>query len=176
MLRHSAFCPPSCEHVVSNIRYSLATVTGATIALIAAAKSSIDAQALVLIAPHVIVEDVSVRGIETSVRAYEADDLRTKLAVHHAHVDGMFWRWADVWRSARFRAWTIVPLLSDISCPVLIVQGEDDRYGTLQQVELIEEHVGGLVDSLVLPNCGHAPQIDHADTVLGSIVGFVRAL
>ncbi|MFN8574443.1 MAG: alpha/beta hydrolase [Gemmatimonadaceae bacterium] len=149
---------------------------GATIALINAALSVLRVRGLVLIAPHVIVEDISVAGIEKSARAFEDDDLRTKLAVHHHDVDGMFDRWADVWRRAEFRQWSIVHLLGEIVCPVLVIQGEDDRYGTLAQVELIEDHVAGPVRSMILPDCGHAPQVEYPERVLEEVARFVRTL
>ncbi len=149
---------------------------GATIAVINAALSVARVRGLVLIAPHVIVEDISVAGVEKSARAYEDDDLRTKLSVHHHDVDGMFDRWADVWRRAEFRHWSIVHLLGEIVCPVLVIQGEDDRYGTLAQVDLIEDHAAGPVRSVVLPECGHAPQVDHPERVLEEIARFVRSL
>lgn len=146
---------------------------GATISLIAAARSRIDPRALVLIAPHVIVETISVRGIEQTADRYANRDLRQKLQQHHDHVDGMFSRWSDVWRDPSFLDWTIVPLLADLSCPVLVIQGKDDRYGTLEQVRLIAENARGSVETLVLDDCGHAPQVDYPERVAEAIVGFV---
>jgi pimeloyl-ACP methyl ester carboxylesterase len=149
---------------------------GATIALIAAARSDVAFQALVLIAPHVIVEDISIRGIDESKVAYETKDLREKLSFHHDDVDGMFQRWVNVWRSESFRAWSIVPLLPSITCPTLVIQGENDRYGTLEQLNLLEENIGGSIETLVLADCGHAPQVDHPDIVLDAMTEFCRQL
>jgi pimeloyl-ACP methyl ester carboxylesterase len=149
---------------------------GATIAIIAAAERDPTIRGVVLVAPHVLVEDISVQGIAQSVDAYEHADLRAKLAEHHTHVDGMFSRWVDVWQSSEFRSWNIVDLLPSITCPALVIQGEDDRYGTLEQVALIERHLGGTVESLVLADCGHAPQIDHPDVVLDAMARFIQRL
>lgn len=149
---------------------------GATISLIAAARSVPAVRALVLMAPHVVVEEISIRGIDGSLAAYETKDLREKLAQHHDDVDGMFRRWVDVWRSDGFRSWSIVPLLPSITCPTLVIQGENDRYGTMDQVDLIDENIGGPIESLVLADCGHAPQVDHPDVALDAIAKFLRQL
>jgi pimeloyl-ACP methyl ester carboxylesterase len=146
---------------------------GASIALIhAGAGFAVDA--LVLLAPHVFVEDRSIAGIEAATVAYEQGDLRRRLARHHDDVDGAFRGWNDVWLSPSFRSWDITGVLPAITCPVLVVQEQDDPYGTLAQVDAIERGVSGPVERLVLPGTGHSPHLDHPDEVIAAIISVLR--
>jgi pimeloyl-ACP methyl ester carboxylesterase len=132
---------------------------------------------LVLEAPHVFVEDVSVRSIAAAKDAYATTDLRARLARHQgANVDVAFRGWNDAWLDPAFRAWNIEKYLPKVRVPSLVVQGEDDAYGTLAQVEAIERGSGAAVTRLVLPRCGHAPHRDRADDVLAAVVAFLRSL
>jgi pimeloyl-ACP methyl ester carboxylesterase len=148
---------------------------GASIALLHAGAGH-PVAGLVLIAPHVFVEDRSIAGIEAARRAYERGGLRTRLARHHEDVDLMFRGWNDVWRSPAFRSWDITDHLAAITCPVLLVQGADDAYGTLAQLDAIEAGVRGDVDRLVLAGVGHAPQFEAPDAVLPAIAHFLGGL
>lgn len=144
---------------------------GASIAIIAAG-SGLPVRALVLIAPHVIVEDISVESIAKARVAYETGDLRQKLARYHRDVDGAFWGWNRAWLDPGFRAWNLEEFLPRITAPVLVVQGEADEYGTLAQVELIRTQVAGPCEVLLVPGAGHAPH--RSDGVPAQIAAFIR--
>jgi pimeloyl-ACP methyl ester carboxylesterase len=131
--------------------------------------------ALVLLAPHVIVEDISVASIEAARRAYEAGDLRARLARHHDDVDGAFRGWNDVWLSPAFRDWSLEEYLPAIPCPILAIQGEADEYGTMDQVERIRKGAQD-VEVLALPAAGHSPHKDRPEAVRGAIRQFVSSL
>lgn len=131
---------------------------------------------LVVLAPHVFVEDASVASIAKAREAYEHGDLRDKLARWQgANVDVAFWGWNRAWLDPAFRAWNIESSLPGIRVPTLVVQGEDDPYGTLAQVEAIARQAGGPVRTLVLPECGHAPQRDAPEATRDAIVEFLSA-
>lgn len=148
---------------------------GASIALLHAGAGAAVA-GLVLIAPHVFVEDRSIEGIEAARGAYVAGPLRDRLARHHTHVDVAFRGWCDTWLSESFRRWDITDHLAGVTCPVLLVQGEDDAYGTLAQLDAIASGVRGPVERLVLPGVGHAPHLEAPDRVLPVVARFLSAL
>jgi pimeloyl-ACP methyl ester carboxylesterase len=145
---------------------------GASIAIIYAG-AGLPVRGLVLLAPHVFVEDRSIAGIEAAKQAYDGGDLRRRLARHHDDVDGAFRGWNDVWLSPAFRSWDITSYLPSIACPVLVVQGGDDAYGTLAQVDAIAAGVTGPVEQLVLPGCGHSPHGERPDEVVAAIAAFL---
>jgi pimeloyl-ACP methyl ester carboxylesterase len=147
---------------------------GGSIALIAAAEFPKRVQALILEAPHVFVEEVSLRSIERMQRLYAGADLRERLGRYHANVDTAFHGWNDVWLDPAFRDWNLEEYLPRISCPVLLIQGEDDEYGSIAQVDAIARGVSGTVERLVLPACGHSPHRDQPDRVLDAIERFVE--
>ena len=124
-------------------------------------------------APHVFVEDVSIASIERMRVLYETTDLRERLARHHPNVDVAFHGWSDVWLDPRTRDWNLEKYLPRIWCPVLLVQGEQDEYGTLQQIRAIEAGGSGPVTTLILPDCGHSPHRDQPEKVLEAINQFV---
>lgn len=146
---------------------------GGSIALIAAAEQPERVDALILEAPHVFVEDVSVRSIERTIHAYRTTDLRDRLARHHPHVDTAFHGWSGVWLHPEFRHWNLEAYLPRIACPVLLIQGQDDEHGTLAQIDSIERQVRGPVQRLVLPECGHSPHRDQREHTLAAIADFV---
>lgn len=145
---------------------------GASIAIIHAG-AGFDVAALVLIAPHVFVEERSIEGIRASRAAYDGGDLRARLARHHLHVDVAFRGWNEVWLSPAFREWSITSSLPTIGCPVLVIQARDDPYGTAAQLDAIEEGVAGPVERLELPGSTHSPHMDHPETVVSAIAGFL---
>ena len=148
---------------------------GGSIAIIHAAGSGRDVAGLILLAPHVMVEDISVASIAAARRAYEQGDLRARLARHHDDVDGAFRGWNDVWLRPEFRVWTIEEYLRSVACPVLAIQGEDDEYGTLAQVDRIAEAIPA-AEVLKLARCGHSPHRDRGPEVLKAIRGFVEKI
>jgi len=149
---------------------------GATIALIHAADGRWPVRGLVLEAPHVLVEDVTIEGIERARAAYQTGTLREKLGPWHADVNATFRGWADAWLMPGFREWSIERLLARVRCPALVIQGEDDQYGTLAQVAAIQRGMGGPVEALVLAGCGHAPHADRPEEVLDAMARFIAAL
>jgi pimeloyl-ACP methyl ester carboxylesterase len=147
---------------------------GGSIALIAAAEYPSRVEALMLEAPHVFVEDVSVASIQERAAAFRdvENSLREKLGRHHEDVEAAFTGWSNVWLDPRFRDWNIEAYLPRITCPVLLIQGEDDRYGTLRQLDAIQQQVRGPAERLVLPECGHSPHRDQREQVLNAMTGF----
>ncbi len=148
---------------------------GASIAVVYAGARRGPVRALVLEAPHVFVEPICIESITQIAEAYETTRLRGRLARHHGdNTDSMFRTWTDVWLRPEFRHWNIEAYLPAIENPVLVVQGEDDRYGTLRQVDAIVTQVSGPAESLVLARCGHSPHSDQPDEVLEAAGRFVR--
>lgn len=146
---------------------------GGSIALLAGGHPRV--RGLVLLAPHVFCEDISVESITAAAAAYQEGDLRERLARYHGdNVDGAFWGWNLAWLDPAFRAWNITDCLPAIIAPVLLVQGAEDPYGTLAQLDAIERGVRGPVQRLVLPGCEHAPQRDARSAPV--IADFVRGL
>jgi pimeloyl-ACP methyl ester carboxylesterase len=146
---------------------------GGSIALLHASRFRVSA--CVVMAPHVVVEDISVASIAQARAAYESGDLRGRLARYHADVDGAFWQWNDIWLSRAFRAFDIRPECRAITAPVLAIQGEDDPYGTLRQIDEITP-TQGRFEREVLPQCGHSPHRDQPERTTARIAEFLRAL
>jgi len=147
---------------------------GASIAIIAAGEGHVEPRALVLIAPHVFVEDISVQSIAAARDAYEHGDLRERLAKYHADVDGAFWGWNRAWLDPGFRSWNLEAYLPRITAPTLVVQGSADQYGTLAQVRAIERQLAGPVETMLVEGAGHAPFRDAQDLVATRIAQFLE--
>ena len=145
---------------------------GGTIALLHAARYAV--AGCVVMAPHLMVEDMTVSAIEAAKQAYETGDLRQKLLRYHADVDCAFWQWNDVWLSQAFRSFDIREECKTIKAPVLALQGVDDAYGSLRHIN--ELHTAGTVERHVLPDCGHSPHKDQAQKSLELVVGFLKWL
>jgi pimeloyl-ACP methyl ester carboxylesterase len=146
---------------------------GASIALIHAGAQHWPVTGLVLMAPHVFVEDVTVASIAEAKVAYRTTDLAQKLGRYHQNVDRTFWGWNDIWLAPPFRAWNIEDVLPAITAPLLLIQGADDEYGTAAQLDAIARGVKGPVETLVLPRCKHAPHRDQPEATQQAIVRFV---
>jgi pimeloyl-ACP methyl ester carboxylesterase len=145
---------------------------GGTIALLHAARLPV--AGCVVMAPHLMVEDMTLSAIEAAKNAYEEGDLRQKLSRYHADVDCAFWQWNDVWLSQAFRSFDIREECKAITAPVLALQGADDAYGSLRHLN--ELHTAGKVERHVLPDCGHSPHKDQAKKSLELVVGFLEGL
>jgi pimeloyl-ACP methyl ester carboxylesterase len=130
-------------------------------------------QGIVLIAPHFIVEDISVASIAEIKTAYETTELRAKLARWHKDVDNAFYGWNGAWLDPRFRAWDISEYLAYIRVPVAILQGIDDQYGTMRQVEIAREECYCPVDVRVIRGAGHSPHREAPEVTLDAITDFV---
>ncbi|MBI3726277.1 alpha/beta hydrolase [bacterium] len=151
---------------------------GGSIGLIRAGDGAPEVKALVLEAPHVFVEDVTVASIAKLRERSKTDEgLIERFRRHHGeNTLPLLQAWTGVWLDPAFRSWNIVPALANIACPVLVVQGENDEYGTLAQVQAVQKGVGGPVETLVLPRCGHAPHRDQPEATLEAMTRFVCGL
>ncbi|HXZ15494.1 MAG TPA: alpha/beta hydrolase [Roseiarcus sp.] len=129
---------------------------------------------LVLIAPHLFAEAPGLASIAEAKRAYEAGDLKARLAKHHAHVDAAFLGWAGAWLDPGFRTWNIESHVELWRVPALVIQGVDDQYGTLEQVRAIETHAPSSVETLILKQCRHAPQFEQPERTLEAISRFCK--
>jgi pimeloyl-ACP methyl ester carboxylesterase/GNAT superfamily N-acetyltransferase len=146
---------------------------GASIALIYAAEHEVSA--VVAIAPHVFVEDVCLREIRRARETYETSDLRERMGRHHRDPDAAFFGWNDVWLDPAFPDWSITDLLATISCPLLLIQGERDQYGTMSQLDAIEQRASGPVRRVHL-DCQHSPPTELPDATTAAIASFVDEL
>ena len=124
-------------------------------------------------APHVIVEDMSVAAIELAKTAFEQGDLRQRLARFHADVDTAFWQWNDIWLSPAFHPFDIRQTCQAIVDPVLALQGRQDAYGTLQQINEIQPQ--GRIERVVIEYCGHTPHRDQPAQALDTVVRFLAS-
>jgi pimeloyl-ACP methyl ester carboxylesterase len=149
---------------------------GASIALIHAGARRWAVRGLILEAPHVFVEEVSVASIAAAREAYRTSDLRARLARYHDDVDGAFRGWNDIWLDPEFRAWNIEDYLPRVACPTLVIQGADDEYGTAAQLDAIAAKTAGAVETLLLPDCKHSPHRDQPDATLAAMARFIAAI
>jgi pimeloyl-ACP methyl ester carboxylesterase len=147
---------------------------GASIAIIYAGTHPHDVSALILEAPHVFVEDLTVASIALAKTTFETSDLEAKLARYHDDAGGTFRGWNDIWLDPRFRAWNIESYLGTIAAPVLLVQGTEDEYGTPAQLEAIAARTDARIT--LLERCGHSPHRDRAEATLNAIADFVAEL
>jgi pimeloyl-ACP methyl ester carboxylesterase len=147
---------------------------GGSIAVIYAGAQAGPVDGLVLEAPHVFVEDVTLQSIRRIRAEYDAGpSLRQRLGRYHADVDRMFHSWTDAWLAPAFDRWNIEASVDTIRCPTLLVQGRDDPYGTVRQVEAIERRAKGRFESALVAECGHAPHLEQPEIVLDIIGSFV---
>lgn len=149
---------------------------GASIALIYASRSNaIRPRGLIVEAPHVFAEPAGLESIAKIAEVYRTTDLRERLARHHGtNTDIAFWGWNDVWLDPDFRSWNIEATLPAITAPILVIQGEQDEYGTWKQVEAIGRQTHGPVEVLAVPQCGHAPHREHTDLILHAMTSFIQ--
>jgi pimeloyl-ACP methyl ester carboxylesterase len=148
---------------------------GGSIALIHAALHPERTRCVIAMAPHIVVEVLSVASIAATRETYLNTDLKARLARHHADPDSAFWGWNHIWLDPAFGTWTLEPLLPSVACPVLAIQGEDDEYGTMAQIDGIAEAMpAGRCRLLKLPACGHAPHRDQPEAVIEASAAFWR--
>ncbi len=144
---------------------------GGSIALLHAARFPQAVGGAIVLAPHIRVEAFGLRSIRAARVAYETSDLRARLARYHDEVDSAFFGWNDIWLDPAFERWTIEAELAAIRCPLLAVQGVDDRYGTLEQVRGIARRVLQ-TELLALPDCGHSPHRDQPERLIDAVCSF----
>ena len=145
---------------------------GGSIALLHAARFPDRVAGCIVLAPHILVEDLSVTSIDATRRAYLETDLRERLARHHDDPDSAFWGWNRIWLHPPFKAWSIEAELAAIRSPLLAVQGLDDEYGTLEQIRGIARRVPQ-TELLELPDCGHSPHRDQPDRLVAAARDFI---
>ncbi len=148
---------------------------GASIAILYAGRFPESPTGLILEAPHVFVEDITVASIALARVLYNETDLPQRLGRYHAHVDSLFWGWNNIWLDPRFRGWNIESHLDSIRCPVLVLQGTQDEYGTTKQIQAIQRRIPSAW-AIMLDGCKHAPHRDHPDAALSAISRFLVAL
>lgn len=127
-------------------------------------------------APHVFVETLTVESIAQAKQVYATTDLGKKLGRYHDDPDSTFWGWNDIWLLPDFLQWNIEAYLPGVRCPTMVIQGADDEYGTLKQVEAIEAQVSGPCESVILPGCKHSPHRDQEAATLDAVRRFIEAL
>jgi pimeloyl-ACP methyl ester carboxylesterase len=150
---------------------------GASIAAIyAGGISDHRVRGLVMIAPHFVVEDVSVASIAGIRRSYETTDLRAKLARWHRDVDNAFYGWNDAWLHPDFRRWDIGEYLAYIRIPIAIIQGAEDQYGTIRQIEIAREECYCPVDVTMVSGAGHSPHREVPELTLSVVSEFVKRI
>lgn len=147
---------------------------GGSIALLYAAANPRRVSGLVVLSPHIMVEELSIESIEKARQAYLQTELKRKLGRYHADPDSAFWGWNDIWLHASFRPWSIENEIEAIRCPLLAIQGVDDEYGTLQQVRGIAVRVAQ-TEVIELADCGHSPHRDRPQQVIAGVSCFVQA-
>jgi pimeloyl-ACP methyl ester carboxylesterase len=149
---------------------------GGSIALLHAALAPRPVTALIVMAPHVLVEEVSIRSIEAAKVAYETTGLRERLRRYHDDPDSAFRGWNDIWLDPAFRSWNIEDCLPAIRCPILAIQGVDDEYGTMKQIDRIARGaVNTSVELVKLERCRHSPHRDQPDAVIAAACRFLSA-
>ena len=149
---------------------------GGSIALVAAARLPDRVRAVVTEGAHVFVEELTLAGIRAARESLRTTDLRERLWRHHGErTDGVTSAWIDVWLSPEFRGWNIERHLPDVRCPVLVLQGADDEYGTPAQVRAIAEGVAGPARAHLLPGVGHTPHRAAPDEVVRLATAFLAA-
>lgn len=146
---------------------------GASIALIYASEHPVTG--LALLAPHVFVEQICVDAITEIRGTFENVGLRERMARHHRDPDAAFHGWCDVWLDPEFRDWNLEPLLPKIAAPALLIQGRDDEYGTLAQIETIQRGLAGPTERFIVSG-GHSPHLEHPDEVPAVIATFIERI
>ncbi|HMO45951.1 MAG TPA: alpha/beta hydrolase [Rubrivivax sp.] len=157
---------------VDDAPWMLGHSDGASIALLYAVQRPQAVAGLVVLAPHLFVEPISVQNIEGAREAFAATDMPQRLAKHHDDVASAFWGWNDIWLDPAFRDWNIEAGLERIRCPLLAIQGLDDEFGTLEQIHRLRQHVPA-AQLLELPDCGHSPHRDQPEQVIAAIARFI---
>lgn len=150
---------------------------GGSIALIAGGKHPDRVRGIITEGAHIFVEDKTISGINQAIELYKTTDLKVKLEKYHGNkTDTLFWAWANTWTSDEFRSWNIENFLPKIQCKSLIIQGEDDEYGTLNQVDSIVNQTSGKSKKMVIPNIKHSPHKENPEFVLSKSAKFIKQL
>ncbi len=146
---------------------------GGSIALLYAAHFPQRVAGAIVVAPHILVEDLSVASIAVARSAYLENDLRARLANYHDDPDSAFWGWNRIWLKPQFRDWSIETEIESIACPLLALQGVYDEYGTMKQIQGIARAVPQ-TELVELPDCGHSPQRDQPERLIAAVTEFMH--
>ncbi len=175
-LHESALCelPKLLEAVLNGRSYILIGHSdGGSISLLHAAEKPDHLIAVVTLAAHVYVENVTLSGIRAAVRAYECGKLKGLSDYHGRNADRVFRAWQTIWLSPDFRSWNIEYALDSVGVPVLVIQGDDDQYATRQHAADIAEGIGENAKLIMLSGCGHSPHLDDPEAVIEQIEAFI---
>ena len=145
---------------------------GGSIALIYAGGTPRPVSGLIVMAPHLMVEEITIAGIVEAKTAYQSSELSKRLGRYHDHVDKVFWGWNDIWLHPDFRNWNIEEYVPPITAPILAIQGEDDEYASMEQIDRIAR-LGKDVDLVKLADCRHSPHKDQQEAVIAAVAEFV---
>ena len=148
---------------------------GGSIALLYAARFPDRVKAIAVAAPHIYIEDVTIKSVQAAKTLYRNSDLPERLARHHRDPDSVFWSWNDTWLAPGFRQWSIESEVSTIRCPILAIQGVDDEFGSLNQIKDIKR-LAGQTQLCVIPDCGHSPHRDQPGVVMDQLTSFIKHL
>ena len=147
---------------------------GGSIALIAAGKYPSAFAGIITEGAHIFVEDITIQGIEKAITLYQTTNLKAKLEKYHQEkTEAMFWAWAATWTKDEFKSWNIEHFLPLITCPAFIIQGEDDEYGSLNQVEQTVNQVNGYTAKYIIPKVKHSPHKEVPELILEKSAQFV---
>jgi pimeloyl-ACP methyl ester carboxylesterase len=150
---------------------------GGSIALIAAAKYPASVTGVITEGAHIFVEDITLSGIRQAVLAYQTTNLKERLQKYHGDkTDAVFRAWTETWLAPDFKWWNIESFLPRIVCPVLVIQGEQDEYGSIAQVDGIVRQVRGSAHPFIIPSAGHTPHKEATDIVLECSASFIKNL
>lgn len=148
---------------------------GASIALIAAGKYPKNIAGIITEGAHVFVENITLKGIYNTIEAYKSTNLKARLEKYHGDkTEEMFWAWASTWTTQEFKTWSIEIFLTTLECPLLIIQGEEDEYGTLEQVKVILNTIRGDSDKLIISNVKHTPHKEVPELILKRATEFIN--
>ncbi|MBL7691187.1 MAG: alpha/beta hydrolase [Flavipsychrobacter sp.] len=148
---------------------------GGSIAVIAAAKYPASIRAVISEAAHLFVEEITLNGIRDAVTAYEHTALKRRLERYHGtKTDAVFWAWAGTWLNEAYRDWSIEHFVPRITCPVLVIQGVDDEFGSMRQVTAITNHTAGHAERMILEHTRHNPHRETPELVLRRCVDFLE--
>lgn len=167
------YLPALLEHFSIQEPILVGHSDGGTIALIYAALYPVSM--LLVVAAHVLVEEVTLEGIQTAVEAYHKETVGKKLEKYHgAKADDLFWAWANTWLHPEFRAWNIKDYLPQINCPTLVVQGREDEYATTAHLDYIAEGIGSCAKKKLIDACAHVPHVQAKIPLLKEMKLFVE--
>jgi len=150
---------------------------GGTIALLTAAKYPENIKAVICEAGHIFVEDVTLKGIYEAMDAYTNTNLSQRLEKYHGDkTETLFRAWTETWTRADYRDWNIEHFLSNITCPLLFIQGENDEYGTMDQVDKTINQVSGQSEKYIVPRTGHTPHKESPELTLKVAKSFIDSV